>query len=74
MKEEAPDPKASLENADLKNQNRGRRRRSTRFETLSGERRSEEEESRAGGEKNMGRRRCNTSVGKVNGGTQVLKT
>ena len=45
MKEEAPDPKTSLENVDPKNQNRGRRRRSTRFENLFGERRSEDEES-----------------------------
>ena len=72
MKEEALDPKTSLENVDPKNQNRGRRRRSTRFENLSRERRSKEEESQAGGEKNMGRRRSSTGVGilgKVNGGT-----
>ena len=74
MKEEAPDPKTSLENVDPNNQNRGRRRRSTRFENLFGECRSEDEESWAGGEKNMGRRRSSTGVGKVNGGTQVLKT
>ena len=53
MKEEAPNLKTSLENADPKNQNRGRRRRSTRFENLFGECRSEEEESQVGGEKNM---------------------
>ena len=66
MKEEAPDPKTSLENVDPNNQNRGRRRRSTRFENLFGECRSEEEESQVGGEKNMGRRRSSTGIGKVN--------
>ena len=66
MKEEASNLKTSLENVDPKNQNRGRRRRSTRFENLFGERRSKEEESWAGGEKNMGRRRSSTGIGKVN--------
>ena len=42
MKEEVPDLKTSLENADLKKQNRGGRS-TTKSENLSGERRSEEE-------------------------------
>lgn len=55
----------------MKNQKwKGRRSRSTKFKYLSGEHRSDEEESRAEGKKNKGRR-SNTGIGKVNGGTQV---
>ena len=43
MKEEVPNLKTSLENTDLKKQNRGGRRSTTRSENLFGERRSEEE-------------------------------
>ena len=43
MKEEVPNLKTSLENADLKKQNRGGRRSATRSENLSGECKSEEE-------------------------------
>jgi len=64
---EVLDLKTSLENVDPKKQNRGR---STRFENLFGERRSEEEESRARGEN---RERRSIGIGKVNGGTRVLK-
>ena len=64
---EVLDPKTSLENTNPKKWNRGR---STRSENLFGELESEEE-SRAGGEKNRERR--SASVGKVNGGTRVLK-
>ena len=46
MKEEVPNPKTSLENADLKKQNRGGRRSTTRFENLSRECRFEEENHR----------------------------
>ena len=65
---EVLDPKTSLENTNPKKWNR--ERRSTRSENLFGELESEEE-SRAGGEKNRERR--SPSVGKVNGGTRVLK-
>ena len=43
MKEEVPNLKTSLENTDLKKQNRGGRRSTTRSENLSGEHRSGEE-------------------------------
>ena len=46
MKEEVPNPKTSLENADLKKQNRGGRRSTTRFENLFGECRFKEENHR----------------------------
>ena len=46
MKEEVPNLKTSLENADLKKQNKGGRRSTTRFENLSGECRFEEENHR----------------------------
>ena len=46
MKEEVPNPKTSQENADLKKQNRGGRRSTTRFENLFGECRFEEENHR----------------------------
>ena len=53
MKEEVPNLKTSLENANLKKQNRGGRRSPTRSENLSREHRSEEvnhrlEEKRTG--------------------------
>ena len=45
MKEEVPNPKTSLENADLKKQNR-EGKSTTRFENLSGECRFKEENHR----------------------------
>ena len=82
MKEEVPNPKTSIENIDLKKQNKGRRRRSMSWRREEQgkkkhrleERRTEEEEeeeARAGGEKRKKRRRI--GVGKVNDGTRVFR-
>ena len=73
LKSRVPKKKTNEDDDEDEEPEMGRRSRSTRFENLSRERRFDEEESRVEGKKNKGRR-SSIGVGKVNGGTRVLKT
>ena len=63
LKSRVPKKKTNEDDDEDEEPEMGRRSRSTRFENLSGERRFDEEESRAEGKKNKGRR-SSTALGK----------